>query len=125
MSVRTDISAAASSAFLAIAKCLGVQVTYTARGTAITGLYCVPKSGTNASMRETVGTRSIEQERQFDIPTQTGFPPTGGLTVDDEITDENGNVYRVQTWNNNDDIGAVYTFDGVYEITKQIGAVGQ
>ncbi len=128
--VRQFIASQAAGAHLAVCQSgLGVQVTYTHRGTAIPNLWCMPKSTGYETMRVTIGTRTAEAQRTFEIPTQTNFPPLVNgdvdLPIDDTITDEHGDVYGITANRNPDDIGAVYEFQGVHSLTKQVGAVGQ
>lgn len=123
MSFRTDMATGVASMHVSTSKAFGIQIAYLARQDVIPDLWCLPKSGGDATVTVTVAGRIIEERRVFEIAAQTNFPPTQGLTVDDVITDENGINYRVETWNNSDDIGAVYTFNGLYQKAKQIGAV--
>src|ERR1035441_3961632 len=124
--MRPIISAQAALVHVLVAQQFGIQATFTHRGTAINNLWMIPRADGDATARITLGTRSIEERRIFEIATQPNFPPSDGLVVDDVIgPDENGNLYRVERFVNEDDIGAVYKFHGVYESTKQVGVVGQ
>ncbi len=123
MAFRDAVQLAVAKAHLAVSRQLGVPLTYTSRGSAIS-VYGLPtKRGTPSVMRQAIGTRSEEIHWQFEIPVQTNFPPTNGLMVDDTITEE-GDVYRVVDWNT-DEYGAIYTCTVTWTVTKQVGAAGQ
>lgn len=126
--VRQTLQLAAARTHYMVARAFGIQVTYTNRGAAITGLYAIPETDT-AQMRMTLGTRSRELTASFTIAQQTNasavaFPPAGGCMEDDTITDDQGIVYAIRQ-EDPDDIGAIYKFTCVSTITKQSGQVGQ
>jgi hypothetical protein len=105
----------------------GEQVTYeTKDGTQYT-VYCLPTSGGNAVMRQTIGTRSQEAKRTFSIPyiqpDEPNWPPA--FMCDETITDEFGDVYVVRQWTNNDLVSVHKFIDCVNTKTSQVGATGQ
>ncbi len=102
----------------------GETFTYIARGVSIT---VIGFNGDQvpAEMRSSLGFRMQELDEIFCIAGgQVGYPPTGGPMIDDVITDEAGNNWRVKQWYADSTL-ALYAFGCVNSIAKQLGDVGQ
>lgn len=123
---RQELREMSAEVNLEILEEFGEQVTYSHDGTDYT-VRCLPTSGGNAEMRQTIGTRSQEEKRTFPIPyiqpNEPTWPPE--FMGDDTITDEFGDVYVVRKWTNNDLVSVHKFIDCVNTKTSQVGATGQ
>ncbi len=126
---RAAIARAEDQAAYQVCKVMGELLTFTYPGGSV-ACYGFPESGGNASMRKTIGTRSQEDLRTFQVmqqpPATPTFPPSGlEIFSDCTITDEVGVIYTIRQWSQ-DALQRVWTFtDCVRTLTKHAGAVGQ
>lgn len=104
------------------------KILYYPRGGAALTLRAEAPGRGEGQMQEAVGSRFLETQRTFKIPRQPVsdpiFPPAGGCMGEDVIEDEDGTKWRVQTINNPDGVGGVWTIVAVSTKVKRSGQTG-
>lgn len=119
---RAHMQSIAARISLKLCKKFGIQIGYRSRGATAVSVWCKPSGVSNARSEEVVGSTVQAKERSFVIPIQTGFPPAGGLMINDVIVDENSELWRVKGWDNikgQDDLEYEYEVDCVKYTPKR------
>jgi hypothetical protein len=124
---RQELQNTVASVSFELAIEFGEQVTYTHRGVANV-VWALVSQDSSARNRVWANTRSRELPRTFEVPAQTGttgaFPPTDLPFPGDTFTDENSDLYVVETILP-DDVRGVFIFkDCINTKAKTIGTVG-
>ena len=120
VSFRSDLQTAAAQAATDILTDLGIQISYQNRGNAAVLVYAWagPETKTEEPYNKTI----TEMLRcTFTIPMQTGFPPTTGISVFDQIT-FNSLTWSIETYKT-DSIQAIYYLDAKAPNIRQIGKI--
>jgi len=112
MSVNTVVRDQTANAFKLLFRALGKSITYIDETGAEATLYADSKPGARVN-GEVIGMETEFSSRTFEIPRQTGFPPTNGVHVDHQIVC-NGVRYLVrQAQDDSDELLAVHEIIGV------------
>ncbi len=112
MSFRTELKNSMIAAIYSVHVALGDTMSYTDRsGVTVTGLACHPNAAV-VEHGEIIGAAVDRQRMRFEIAVQTNFPPIDGIFTGETVTDMDGRVWQVESWEDiSGGYGAVFGLD--------------